>query len=405
VKTKPPSHDQHLSQTVRSWHMGRAARAKKHTIKNQPSTMAKKTISTQVERSGLGGQPQRMVIRPAYVDLSDPRNAIPIGGAPGLYRVVFTLARPGYTPVGERDFNADPDLPGDSHLAILPPAVQAPTDNPGATQVRIRVKADSEELMFDGFPNAGGFLGRLITTLEATDFRNAETRATQALNSSLSNWSAHLDVPFWVWRSHVTEVASEAIEISVTNPFPEVPFALSGTGSLSKEFRPLVSLYREGLSTNSPAYSYLCFFKIAEVILKRRQRMHAEAVARGDKPNRPFERIPDDPRLFIGWLDAVFPVRPAKWDEFTLDSVFPVVSRGRKINELLDKELVDLRNDIGHALSDETGEASLVFDDAQHIARLQNWLPLMRCIARRMLKNEFPSEFLTYVKEDRTEPG
>jgi hypothetical protein len=361
--------------------------------------VAQKKIAHAIDWHGLGGQEQRMLVRPQFADPKDPRNAVPVGGAPGEYRVVFTFARPGYTPVAEREFSADPDLPGDSHLAILPPATQPLKDNPGATQIRVRSKSDTDAMMFDGYPNPAGFLGRMVTTINATDFKDAEVRTYQALNPTLSNISAHLDVPFWIWRAHVTEVATGAVEITVNNPFPNVPFALRATGNLSKEFRAFVSLYREGLSSNSAAYAYLCFFKIAEGIRERRQRLDKEAVARGEKPGRAVERIPSTPEQFSQWLDAIFPVRPSVWDEGTLESVFPKQCHGRKINELLDKELVDLRNDIGHALSHESGEPALIVDDALHSYRIHTWLALMRCIARRMMKNEFPNEFLGYLTE------
>jgi hypothetical protein len=359
------------------------------------------TVSMSMPLTGLGGMSERIVMRPRFEDADDPRNKIPPGGIPGKYRVVFTFARPGHALKPERDFSMDPDLLGDSHLAICPPAVPPPKDNPRANMIEVTASTDSgEAVVFLGHPNQAGFLGRLVTTISARDFRDADLKAYQAICPSLSHWSAHLDVPFWIWRAHVTELVSGAVQISVSGPFRNVPFALRGTGTLSKEFRAFASLYREGLSTNSPAYAFLCFFKIAEGVRKRRQRIDAEILARGEKPSRPVERLPEDRSDFVGWLNAIFPIRPEGWDEMTVEAIFQEDARGRKINDLLDKELVDLRNAVGHALSDESGEPTLVFDDALHVYRLNKWLPLMRCIPRRMLKNEFPDEFLSYLKED-----
>jgi len=35
-----------------------------------------------------------------------------------------------------------------------------------------------------------------------------------------------------------------------------------------------------------------------------------------------------------------------------------------------------------------------------HTQQVSRWLSATKCIARRMLKNEFPSEFLSYVRDD-----
>jgi hypothetical protein len=72
------------------------------------------------------------------------------------------------------------------------------------------------------------------------------------------------------------------------------------------------------------------------------------------------------------------------------------------VNALIDGELTDLRNDVAHALSDATGNAALSVDEALHLDRVDTWLPLTKCIVRRMLKNEFPKEFMPWLHEDGT---
>ena len=83
-----------------------------------------------------------------------------------------------------------------------------------------------------------------------------------------------------------------------------------------------------------------------------------------------------------------------------LSSIFVEEALGRKVNDLLDKELADLRNDIAHALTENSGAVTLSVDEALHTDRVDKWLPLMKCIVRRMLKNEFPTDFLPFLKED-----
>jgi hypothetical protein len=293
------------------------------------------------------------------------------------------------------------NISGDSHIAITPPAVKPPADNPGANKIKVYSETDDGSFVFLGHANGRGFLDRLEAEFEAASFQDAEHKAYRALAPSLSNWAVHLDVPVHIWRIHITEQSTKNQQISIVNPFDDTPFALAAGGSMTTEFRAFAGLYREATNSNSAAYEFLCLFKIAEGVRNRRQRLAKEAAANGDKFTRPQERIPKEAAEFQPWLNAFYPLR-RKWDEMALDSVFVAEARGRKINDLLDKELTDLRNDIAHTLSDTAGEVTLSVDEALHIDRVNHWLPLLKCIVRRILKNEFPSEYLPYLQEDGT---
>ena len=67
-----------------------------------------------------------------------------------------------------------------------------------------------------------------------------------------------------------------------------------------------------------------------------------------------------------------------------LDGLFVSDAKGRKLNDLLDKELRELRKEIAHALSEDTGIVSLDVDEALHVALVNTWLPLLKCIVRRL---------------------
>lgn len=47
-------------------------------------------------------------------------------------------------------------------------------------------------------------------------------------------------------------------------------------------------------------------------------------------------------------------------------------------------------------------EVTLSADEALHLAKVSHWLPLLKCGVRRMLKNEFPNEYLPHLLEDGT---
>lgn len=85
-----------------------------------------------------------------------------------------------------------------------------------------------------------------------------------------------------------------------------------------------------------------------------------------------------------------------------LDSIFQPESLGKKFGDVIDNILTPLRVDIAHALSSKSGDLTLSVDDLLHIQKVNKWLPLTKCIVRRMLKDEFPEEFLSYLREDGT---
>ena len=366
-------------------------------VKKPPETMP---TSTEVRTMGLPGQAQHFTVAYHFADRDDPRNVGGPRGFPGKYKVTFVLARPGFSLVPEREHRfAGDKLRGDSHLAITKPAF-TPPGNPDADQIRLYGETEDGQFVFTGLPNEKGFLGRIVSEpFDAASMNDAERKAYRAVASSLSNWSAHIDTPLYVYQVETTEVRTGNTQMSVTNPFWEVPFAVAPTAQLKPEFRGYAGLYREALNSNSYVYRFLCFFKIIEGILTRRARLGVEAKKTGASFSRPAEVLPSKPEEYVPWLNAIFPVR-GEWDAMALDSIFRKGVVGRKIKYVIDNELYPLRVEIAHALFSESGEPTLYADELLHVERVNKWLPLTKCIARRMLKNEFPGEFLSYLRED-----
>jgi methylamine utilization protein MauJ len=198
-----------------------------------------------------------------------------------------------------------------------------------------------------------------------------------------------LNVPVSVYQTEVTEMRTENRRVTTTLPFFESP-PLPTPNRVTDEFLWFAALYREALNTNSPLYRYLCLYKIIEGITVRR------SVTKVYPRN---ERIPINPADFSGWLNAVFPVRPERWDQMALDSVFISEALGRKIGDVRDNDLRPLRNDVGHMFDDADKTHRLWVDDAEQVQRVHRWLPITTCIARLMLKNDFPSDFLPGLDE------
>jgi hypothetical protein len=74
-----------------------------------------------------------------------------------------------------------------------------------------------------------------------------------------------------------------------------------------------------------------------------------------------------------------------------LDSYFPADVRGMSFGRL--KEIVEpLRDRLAHAIT-ATTELPKSDDDVTHSEEIQKWLPVLRCVVRMMLRNDFPTEF------------
>jgi hypothetical protein len=361
------------------------------------ATLPPGVTAESIKLMGFPGEVQDIIAVNVFKGV-DARNEGGPAGLPGLYRVVFLLHRPGYRLTAEDQFSFVEALKGDSHLAITKPAFTPP--DPGADRIKISAVTPGGNFEFTGYPNDKGFLGKIETEPFHADNRNdAERKAYRALLPAMSNWSVHLDIPMEVEVIETTEVRTSNAGIRVTTPFFEAPFAVQATTpQWDSEFAHHASLYREGLNSNSPAYRFLCFFKIIEGVRLRRARLGREAAARGETFSRAVEAVPDDRKEFVPWLNAIFPI-PREWDECTLASIFISEAVGKRFGQLIASELNPLRDKVAHAIA-KSGEITLSVDELLHIQQVNHWLPLTRCMARRMVKNEFPTQFLSYLGED-----
>ena len=332
---------------------------------------------------------------------ADPRNIGGPKGLPGQYRVTFLFERPGYRQTKEYDFSFTGPLKGNSHLAITKPAF-VPPGNTDADQIKIYARTPHGSFEFNGFPNEKGFLGKVASEpFQANDRYDAEHRACDALVPALSNWSVHLDIPIEIQIIETMEMRTEHVGIRVIQPFLEAPFAVEGTPPPhDSEFAHYASMYREALNSNSPVYRFLCLFKIIEGVRIRRLRLGKELRDDRGKCVRPMEVIPSEEPASKTWLNAIFPIH-REWDGLTLNQMFPPESKGKRLMNIVGTELMKLRDHIAHSIM-RSGELALSADDLVQVQRVNKWLPLTRCIARRMLKNDFPGQFLPYLRDDGT---
>lgn len=364
---------------------GQNMRASADVSKREEPGDARRT-SFKMEPTGLPGQEQYIYIQPHYRDTNDPRNQSQPMGSPGHYKVEFTLCRPGFPLHREYEGSSGHSLAGDSHLAIM-------------DRLNIYSTVGDETFLFVGVPNSKGFLHKVvIESIYAAHFHDAQQKAYRYIAPSLSNWSVHLDIPLYVYQIDTKELATGQQMWSFVNSYQAAPFAFAPKVMMGPEFRSYASLYREALNSNTSVYQFLCFFKIIEGIQSRRNRVNAEARASGGQIKKYDERVPDTPGKFALWLDSIFPVhRP--WDPMSLDSTFVAEAIGKKFGWIIDNQFRPLRRGIAHAITD-SGELGVLSDEIVDRQKINKWLPLEKCMARRMLKNEFPDEFLSYLGED-----
>jgi hypothetical protein len=311
------------------------------------------------------------------------------------------LARPGFPLEPEYKYSFASLLRGDSHLAIAKPAFTNPQGE--FDQIRIDGISPDGQFRFTGLPNERGFLGKIESDpFRADGFSDAEQKAYRALVPSLSYWSAELDIPLSVSHIESTESATGNKQTSVLPAYPAVPWAVMPTAQLEYEFLGCASLYREALNTNSPPYRYLCLYKIIEGIRERRGRLVAEARRLGQQPRRfQLEEVPGNQVDFVPWLNAIFSIRPP-WDDMALEQIFVSGAVGRSFGHVVDNVLRPLRVKIAHALSEPSGELTMSADELLHVREVNRLLPLTKCVVRRMVKNEFPTQFLRHLKDDGT---
>jgi hypothetical protein len=346
---------------------------------------------------GFPGEGQGIIAVPHYTGTKAHLNASGPNGAPGTYAATFVLAKPGTRNSPENQVRFADELKGSSHLAISKPAIVHPID-PDEIQMSYTTAAGA--FLFHGFPNAEGFLGKITSDpFFAINRKDAEQKATSAIQGLLSNLTSQLDIPLNIELIEVTEMATQSKGVSFVAAFPLVSMAVRAAGTFTDpEFEHAVALYREGLNSNTPLYRFLCFYKILELSRKRRERLGRQNKSATDQ-DRTGERIPANDRAALTtWLNALFYLN-RDWDDGVFQQIFLPEVFGKKINNIFDNQLRPIRDKVAHGLLD-SGDF-LLLDNAEDRQTVSKWLPLLRCLARRVMKNDF-KEYLEYLKEDGT---
>ena len=117
-------------------------------------------------------------------------------------------------------------------------------------------------------------------------------------------------------------------------------------------------------------------------------------MAIGEKPpSRPREKLPTTKEEQVAWLNSV--IAPQNWSDLALLQVFPPEVLGKKVNDVIrDSGVLDMiRNRIAHAVMRDETQETINIDDGLLINEVSKWLPLCKCIARYLLRQEYPHLF------------
>jgi hypothetical protein len=353
---------------------------------NQPERVSARLKG---EAFGLPGLPIYYCIRPVFSQPSTPSDVGSDRKSLKTYDVIFTFSRPGEQLLPDNQSSDAAGLVGNSHFRFWRTEDH---EVPDLNLVGLHFQTKDGIFHVREFLNTDGFLGKIeIVSIEAENARQAERKARRFIMPSISFWATAGDVPLYIFQVDVIEHETKVVCIRGINPMDSVVSKGLQAYDLKEEVHIYLALYREALNSNSFLYQFLCFYKIIEGIRARQRDSTRDAANRGEILRRPSERIPTEPHKQIEWLKSIYALN-FSWSDLSLDSIFPEEFVGRKINDIVDKELRPLRDAVAHAFLDEE-DMTLSIDDADHTDKVFRLLPITKCIARRLLKIEFPDQF------------
>jgi hypothetical protein len=281
----------------------------------------------------------------------------------GMYRVTYVLCIPGKDAFRESLNVSEIMESGDSLLLF----------QPGMSSAILTLQDGSQQIVINGKRNARGALASLTLDIQASQFSEAERLGHNVTLPILSRWSFHSDVALEVSASQVEELTTGIIKWSLGVIGGSQMVKVIG-GKSVPQYRTIFSAYREALSSTSPFYRLLCFYKVVEGVRSLRDERKKTALEAGGQYRGPDERISQSAEGISS-------------DAFEQDLFRSYV--GWKFTKVLDEFRDLFRNAISHL--DPMGD-SLVIDKYDDFVRCENALPVIKYIAREMVENELKAD-------------
>jgi len=340
----------------------------------------KPTTSADIPLSKLGLPGASYQLHVQGAKSGEPRTA-PSVVLQDKYRVVLTLTK---TVTESHKLSFESGVTGDSYIHFAKPEKER-TDL-DTDEMVVFYGHDSTRIELRGIANPDGRLSKVIVETPAGSFTEAETLAFGAASPFLSSLAFGLDVPIRIAQMDVMQLSTNASSMTYACPYNEVVPA-AGEFNNAPYVQSLLSLYREGINSQSPNYQYLCWYKIVEGInVKREDETTKLKAALPLKFSERLEKTKVEQRKR---LEEAFPfikacgVIDAAWDDLVPDEVL-----GWKFNRVRQHKLEPLRNQIAHMISEPSGDLSLSPDSRDNAREVTKWVSLLRFIARVMTMNE-----------------
>jgi hypothetical protein len=283
-------------------------------------------------------------------------------GSPGAYRLTFVLAVPGRAVVQDEVNFAKLVRNGDSLLEVAS----------GIRELRVTLTDElGHEQLAVAHVNESRRLRDIELEIQAESFAQASSRGHDLISQMLSRWAFLHDVAITTSAVQIVEAATQTclwrlLVVGAVKGFSDT------AGVSNAEHQALLSAYREGISSTEPLWQVLSLFRVAEGVFQMRNARRAAAIAAGEVPAEPSERVPA----------AVNSLGPAN-DLGLADSLRP--HAGRKFTAVLDDLRPVLRNAIAHLDPDSS---PLSQDRWEDLAKLEQAMPGLRWIARQLLDAE-----------------
>ncbi len=226
----------------------------------------------------------------------------------------------------------------------------------------------------------------------AANSLDAYHKGYKAVVRFLSFLSLRFDVPLRVYQVDTIEQRNGALTFTHRNPFLEITVTGSMKATYTEELRVYASLYREALISESSAYQFLCYYRIAESLRARRIRLDRDAKKTGGSYSGPAEIYPPTPKDAVSLYEAVFPVKLPK-QQIIEDGLGIAEALSKSFEDLILGDLKEIRDNIGHTLLQKMEELILT-DDPLSQSRVERWLPPLKLIARTMLIHDFGGQLV-----------
>jgi hypothetical protein len=284
----------------------------------------------------------------------------PVAGSQGDYDAVVILGVPGAgTLLREANMNP-PTTDGDSLISA------------GSNQLSVAFAGERiEDVSVEFLTNSQGRLGQLRFSHSASSFQDMQTFAHNLAMPLVSRLAFETDTALEIVATVLHE-KSTSIR-SVSGVFAGAVAPLSELNGLSTpEIRLFFSAYREGLSSNSPLYQALSYWKVIEGVktfdTRRRRNDDSDAISRPDPYATKMPRNFNEALRIDEWSAAEF---QPYW--------------GKSFGEVKKALNEPIRNAIAHITP---GRELRSFDRFKDVDECRRAIPLLKYMARVLIQNE-----------------